>query len=170
MDIDIKILYKILANQIQHCIERIMYHNRTWDLSQTCKVGLMFKNQLIWLITLWGSAGKESACNAKDLDLIPGLGRSPGEGKRYPLQYSGLENSMAHTVHGVTKRQTQLKRLSSSSNQKLKKKKDYVQYLEGQIRCLILPNLTIISYVIFRIMMKKIYGQKYLGSCSRYCT
>ena len=41
-----------------------------------------------------GSAGKESACSAGDLDLIPGLGRSPGEGKGYPLQYSGLENSM----------------------------------------------------------------------------
>jgi len=41
-----------------------------------------------------GSAGKESGCNAGDLDLILGLGRSPGEGKGYPLQYSGLENSM----------------------------------------------------------------------------
>ena len=41
-----------------------------------------------------GSAGKESACNAGDLGLIPGLGRSPGEGKGYPLQYSGLKNSM----------------------------------------------------------------------------
>ena len=40
------------------------------------------------------SAGKESACNAGDLGLIPGLGRSPGEGKGYSLQYSGLENSM----------------------------------------------------------------------------
>ena len=40
-----------------------------------------------------GSAGKESACNAGDLGSIPGLGRSPGEGKDYPLQYSGLENS-----------------------------------------------------------------------------
>ena len=41
-----------------------------------------------------GSAGKESACNAGDLGLIPGLGRSPGEGKGYPLQHSDLENSM----------------------------------------------------------------------------
>ena len=41
-----------------------------------------------------GSAGKEAACNPGDLDSIPGLGRSPGEGKGYPLQYSGLENSM----------------------------------------------------------------------------
>ena len=49
-----------------------------------------------------GSAGKECACNAGDLGLIPGLGRSPGEGKGYPLQYSGLENSMDYTVLGVT--------------------------------------------------------------------
>ena len=41
-----------------------------------------------------GSVGRESACNAADLGLIPGLGRSPREGKGYPLQYSGLENSM----------------------------------------------------------------------------
>ena len=41
-----------------------------------------------------GSAGKESTCNVGDLGSIPGLGRSPGEGKGYPLQHSGLENSM----------------------------------------------------------------------------
>ena len=55
-----------------------------------------------------GSAGKESACNAGDLGSVPGLGRSPGEGKDYPFQYSGLENSMDCIVHGVTKSQTQL--------------------------------------------------------------
>ena len=55
-----------------------------------------------------GSAGKESTCNAGDLNLISGLGRSPGEGKGYPLQYSGLENSMDCIVHGVTKSQTRL--------------------------------------------------------------
>ena len=49
------------------------------------------------------SVGKESACNAGDLGLIPGLGRSPGEGKDYRLQYSGLENSMDCIVHGVAK-------------------------------------------------------------------
>ena len=41
-----------------------------------------------------GSDGKESACNVGDLGLIPGLGRSPGEGHGYLLQYSCLENSM----------------------------------------------------------------------------
>ena len=52
------------------------------------------------------SAGKESTCNAGNLGLIPGLGRSPGEGKGYPLQYSGLENSMDSIVHVVAKSQT----------------------------------------------------------------
>ena len=46
-----------------------------------------------------GSAGKESTRNAGDLGLIPGLGRSPGEGKGYPLRHSGLENSMDCIVH-----------------------------------------------------------------------
>ena len=55
-----------------------------------------------------GSGGKESACNVGDLGLIPGLGRSHGEGKAYPLQYSGLENSMNCIVHGVAESGTQL--------------------------------------------------------------
>ena len=46
--------------------------------------------------------GKESAYHVGDLGSIPGLGRSPGEGKGYPLQYSGLENSMDCIVCGVT--------------------------------------------------------------------
>ena len=50
-----------------------------------------------------GSAGKESACNVGDLGSIPGLGRSPGEGNSYPLQYSDLENPIDYTVHGVVK-------------------------------------------------------------------
>ena len=60
-----------------------------------------------------GSDGKESACNVGDLGSIPGLGRSPGEGNGYALQYSCLENPMDReawwaTVHGVAKNQTQL--------------------------------------------------------------
>ena len=54
------------------------------------------------------SVGKESACYAGNSGSIPGLGRSPGEGKGYPLQYSGLENSMDRTVHRVAKSQTRL--------------------------------------------------------------
>ena len=72
----------------------------------------------LWGVHLWGpdwgtsegfpggSAGKESTCKAGDLGLIPGLGRSPGEGNGYPLQYSGLENSMDCRVHGVAKSRT----------------------------------------------------------------
>ena len=49
------------------------------------------------------SAGKECACNARDPGVIPGLGRSAGEGIGYPLRYSGLEDSMDCIVRGVAK-------------------------------------------------------------------
>ena len=70
----------------------------------------------IWIDTLrrlrkgfpCGSAGKESTCNAGDLGLIPGLGSPLEKGKGYPLQYSGLENSMDCIVHGVPKSRTGL--------------------------------------------------------------
>ena len=70
----------------------------------------------IWESFPGGSDGKESACNAGDLGLIPGLGKIPGEGNGNPLQYSCLENSMDKgawwaTVHGVAK---SWKRLSDS--------------------------------------------------------
>ena len=79
----------------------------------------------IWLLYLstfsfpGGSDSKESACNAGDLGLIPGLGRSLGEGNSYPLQYSCLENSMDRgawqaTVHGVAKNWTWLSDLHLS--------------------------------------------------------
>ena len=55
-----------------------------------------------------GLAGKESICNVWDLDLIPGLERYPREGRGYPLQYYGLENSMDCIVHEVTKSWTRL--------------------------------------------------------------
>ena len=54
-------------------------------------------------------ADKEFACNVGILGLIPGLGRSPGEGNSYPVQYSGLENSMECIAHGLTKSQTRLR-------------------------------------------------------------
>ena len=62
---------------------------------------------------LGDSGGKESACNAGDPDLIPGLGRSPGEGNGNPLQYSCLENPMDRgawwtAAHCVAKSQTQM--------------------------------------------------------------
>jgi len=55
-----------------------------------------------------GSAGKESTCNLRDLGSVPGLARSPEERNGYPLQYSGLDNSMECIAHGVTKSWTQL--------------------------------------------------------------
>ena len=65
------------------------------------------------------SVGKESACNAGDPGSIFGLGRSPEKGKGYPLQYSGLENSMDCIVHGVVKSQTQLNNFHFSSVQRI---------------------------------------------------
>ena len=63
-------------------------------------------------MALWGfpcgSAGKESARDSGDLGLIPGLGRSSGEGKGNPLQYAGLEDSMDCIIHWITKSQTWL--------------------------------------------------------------
>ena len=53
--------------------------------------GLSF---LKWIMMAGGSDGKESACSVEGPGLVPGLGRAPGEGEDYPLQYSGLENSM----------------------------------------------------------------------------
>ena len=71
------------------------------------------KHEKLWIFDLeWASLVaqlvQESNCNARDLGSINGLGRSPGEGKGDPLQYSGLENSMDCIVHGVTKSWTRL--------------------------------------------------------------
>ena len=85
--------------------------------------------------TYSSSAGKESTCNAGDLGSIPGLGRSPGEGNGYLLQYSGLENSMDSIVHGVTKSWTQLSVLPIHVS-------DIIQYLSFCVR---LTSLSIVS-------------------------
>ena len=74
-----------------------------------------FNNFLELLGFPCGSAGKESTCNAGNLGLISGLGRSPGEGKVYQLQYSDLENSMDSIGHGVAKSQTQVSEFHSQS-------------------------------------------------------
>ena len=75
------------------------------------------KEIFIYVFVYWGfpcgSAGKESACNAGDLGSILGLGRSPGEGKGCPLQYSGLENSMDYSPWGYKESDT-TERLSLS--------------------------------------------------------
>ena len=71
-------------------------------------VYLPFSPLPIFLGFSCGSAGKESTCNVRNLGSIRGLGRAPGEGNSYPLQYFGLENSMDCLVHGVTESQTRL--------------------------------------------------------------
>ena len=81
-----------------------------------------------------GSAGKESACNARDLGSIPGLGKFPGEGKGYPLQYYGLENSMDCIVHGVAKSQIQLSDFTSLHS--------YIKYIYIQCVCVALGCCT----------------------------
>ena len=68
------------------------------------------------------SAGKESACNVGDLGWVPGLGRSPGEGKGYSLWYSGLENSMDYIVHGGRKELDTTEQFSFFTSLLLRKK------------------------------------------------
>ena len=92
---------------MQKCIGKFL---TPWQLLQECFN--VFPTHLLHVLVMFirgflgGSAGKESACNAGDLGLIPELGRSPGEGKGYPLQYSGLENSMDSIVYGVAESDT----------------------------------------------------------------
>ena len=70
-----------------------------------CKEMLLFFSMIVSRLC-WCSDDKKSTCNAGDLGSIPGLARSPGEGKGCPLQSPGLENSMDCIVHGVAKSQT----------------------------------------------------------------
>ena len=113
----------ILCISTGHCPFIILIHTTTsvmtvytLQINFTCKFSFKL-NYIIYLFIGYnnlffegqnGSAGKESASNVGDLGLIPGLGRSPGEGKGYLLQYSGLENSMDCIAHEVTKSRTQL--------------------------------------------------------------
>ena len=69
---------------------------RSLDQEDPLEEGVAIHSSILRLP--WGSAGKESAYNAGDLGSIPGSGRSPGEGKGYPCQYSGLENCIVHGV------------------------------------------------------------------------
>ena len=77
------------------------------------------------------SAGKESACNLGNLGLAPGLGRSPGEWNSYPVQYSGLGNSLERIVHEFTKSWTRLSDFHFSmrkTGKKLKKNQQLKTY------------------------------------------
>ena len=98
-------VYCLLCLNHQNCHQ---YQNTPprgqYSSTETHLFIVVYRHQLYLFTFPGGSAGKESACNAGELRSIPGLGRSPGEGKGYPLQYSGLENS----VHGVPKSWTRL--------------------------------------------------------------
>ena len=78
------------------------------EAGQVFSYSHLLKNFPQFVVIPCGSAGKESTCNAGDLGSTPGLGRCTGEGKGYPLQYSGLENSMDCVVLGVAKSRTGL--------------------------------------------------------------
>ena len=89
----------------QQCVGDIQLRKGVFEAPFYClMVGENNSPYPVFLGFLCDSAGKESTCNAGNLGSFPGLGRSPGEGKDCPLQYSGLEN----TVHGVTKSWTLL--------------------------------------------------------------
>ena len=89
----------------QQCVSDIQLREGVFEAPFYClMVGENNSPYLVFLGFLCESAGKKSACNAGNLGSFPGLGRSPGEGKGCPLQYSDLEN----TVHGVAKSWTRL--------------------------------------------------------------
>ena len=73
--------------------------NEIWQIPQITEIYIKHQSKGLPC----GSASKEFACNAGDQGSFPGLGRSPGEEKGYPLQYSGPKNSMDCIVHGVAK-------------------------------------------------------------------
>ena len=104
--------YRYRASLIAQLVRIRLQFRRSWFNSWVGKI-CWRRDRLptpVFLGFPCGSAGKESARNAGDLGSVPGLGRSPGEGKGYPLQYSGLENSMDCIAHGVAKSRTRLSR------------------------------------------------------------
>ena len=121
-----------------------------------------------------GSAGKESTCNAGDLGLIPRLGRSPGESKGYPLQYSGLENSTDCIVHWVAKSRTQLRDCHTSLHVKGLPKwlssKEFACQCKRIRRCKFDPWVEEIPWrskwqIVPVFLLGKFHGQRSLGGC-----
>ena len=102
--------------------------------------GLFLIRQELTKVINWvpgGSDGKESACNAGDLGLTPGSGRSPGEGSGYPFQYACLENSLDReawkaTFHGVTKSWTLTERPSTAQHWKIPRAKEHGNIYQHQ--------------------------------------
>ena len=102
-----------------------------------------------------GSAGNKSACNAGDLGSIPGLGRSPREGKGYPLQYAGLENSMDY---GVAKSRIQLRDFHITSHHITSKSiLQSMVPLMGDLRFWVLFSLKKKSGISFSVDLNKWY-------------
>ena len=103
-------LEPVLHGKRNRLNEKLEHHNKEQPPHPTSPTTPPTQPQLMQLEKDFpdNSAGKESACNAGDTGLIPGSGRSPGEGIGYPLQDSGLENPMDCTVHGVAKSRTRL--------------------------------------------------------------
>ena len=105
--------YCISASLITQLVKNPPAMQETWFSSSFGKI-CWRRDRLPTPVSLGfpdGSAGKEFSCSVGDLGSIPGLGRSLGEGNSYPLQYSGLENSINCIVHGVIKSQTCLSKL-----------------------------------------------------------
>ena len=98
-------------------------------------------------------AGKEFACSVRDPSLIPGSGRSPGEGISHPLQYSGLENSMDCIVHGIAKSQTQLSDFHFHMY-------IYIYIYKQNVHCVLPYHYVYILHLLFFI--KHIFYRKYI--------
>ena len=99
--------WKILRASISMVKPEDTYHNILYEPKCVYQLKYLCHN-FLHMGFPGGSASKESTYKEGKLGLIPGLGRSPGEGKGYPLQHSGLENSMGCIVHGVAKSRTRL--------------------------------------------------------------
>ena len=102
---------KFVCNFARHDQIPLPFHGSI-SVLQSSKQCMQFPFSYIASSRRWASLVaqlvKNAPANVGDLGLNPGLGRSSGEGNGYPLQYSGLENSMNCIVHGVTKSWTQL--------------------------------------------------------------
>ena len=102
--------YESLKNKSDKLYNNLISRAENWSCQ---RAGRMLKIHFLSYFSLClffpcGSAGEESACSAGDLGSIPGLGRSPGEGKGYPLRYSGLESSPDCIVHRAANSRTRL--------------------------------------------------------------
>ena len=115
-----------------------------------------------------GSAGKESTCNMGDLGLIPGLGRSPGERKGYPLKFSGLENFMDCIVHGVTKRWTWLSDFHFWAVKMLSSNHWITREFQENVDTFLAPWVCALGLLSFQLVTGVIWGPWWLHSCAWY--